>query len=147
MGEEEYIKERLENQIRWYSKKSQFNQKWFKTLKIVEITLASLIPLVAGLGDSLPYTTIIVGSFGVLIAISSGVSSLYKFYEHWIEYRTTAESLKHELYLFKTKCSPYDKDDALCELVARCEALISKENSRWTTLLREKKLNETKTVN
>jgi hypothetical protein len=33
MTEEEYIEERLNDQIIWYSKKSQTNQKWFKRLR------------------------------------------------------------------------------------------------------------------
>ena len=37
MTEEEYLTERLEDQLNWYDKKSQFNQKRFKRLRTVEI--------------------------------------------------------------------------------------------------------------
>jgi len=40
MKEEEYIQNRLDDQINWYSNKRQFNQKWFKRLRIVEIRTA-----------------------------------------------------------------------------------------------------------
>lgn len=44
MNKEEYIKQRLEDQINWYDKKSQWNQRLYKSLKAVKIMLAILIP-------------------------------------------------------------------------------------------------------
>ncbi len=132
MDEDEYLKDRLEDQIGWYSKKSQTNQKWFKRLRLLEIVLATLIPFLAGIGDALPYYQIIIGGVGVVIAIAAGLSAINKYQENWIEYRTTAESLKHEKYLYKTKCKPYDSDDSLQILVQNVESLISKEHSQWS---------------
>lgn len=132
MNEKEYIEQRLKDQIQWYSAKSQFNQRWFKRLKILEITSAALIPFLAGFGPKIPYYQLIIGFLGVVIAVSSGISSIYKFHENWIEYRTTAETLKHELYLFETKSAPYDKENSFQELVQRVESLISKEHTQWS---------------
>lgn len=95
--------------------------------------LATIIPFIAGIGNVIPYHSIIIGALGVIIAISAGLSALYKYHENWLEYRTTAETLKHEKYLFQTKCSPYNNDDAFCKLVQRTERLISKENSKWSS--------------
>jgi hypothetical protein len=132
MDEDEYLKDRLEDQIGWYSKKSQTNQKWFKNLRLLEIVLATLIPFLAGIGDALPCYQTIIGGIGVVIAIAAGLSAINKYQENWIEYRTTAESLKHEKYLYKTKCKPYDSDGSLQILVQNVESLISKENSQWS---------------
>ncbi len=139
MNEEEYIEQRLKDQINWYDKKSQFNQKWFKRLRILEIVSAAIIPFLAGIGPNIPYYQLIIGFLGVVIAVSAGISSIYKFHENWIEYRTTAETLKHELYLFETKCQPYNEDDAFCKLVQRIESLISKENTQWSRNLEKTK--------
>lgn len=127
MSEEEYLKDRLNDQIDWYDLKSQTNQKWFKMLRLLEIVTATIIPLLAGANMS--YNSAIIGMLGVIIAVSVGLSALYRYHEKWIEYRTTSETLKHEKYLFQTRCSPYDTDDAFCELVHRVEGLISKENT------------------
>jgi len=132
MKPEEYIEQRLLDQIKWYSAKSQFNQRWFKRLRILEIVSAAVIPFLAGLGPVVPYYQFVVGALGAVIAISAGISAIYKFHENWIEYRTTAETLKHELYLYETRCSPYDNEEAFCRLVERVEGLISKENTRWS---------------
>lgn len=132
MKEEEYIQNRIDDQINWYSQKSQFNQKCFKRLKIVEIASAAVIPFLAGIGPAFSYYQIVIGSLGVIIAVSAGISSIYKFHENWIEYRTTAETLKHEKYLYLAKCSPYEGDDSFSKLVQRAESIISKENTQWS---------------
>ncbi len=139
MEEDEYIKDRLNNQITWYSNRSQKNQKWFKRLRLIEISSAAIIPFLAGIGSSIPYYQIIIGTLGVIIAVSAGLSSVYKFHENWIEYRTTSETLKHEKYLYLAKCSPYDGNEAFCMLVQRVESLISKENSQWSRHLEKPK--------
>lgn len=132
MQEEEYLDSRLNNQIIWYSEKSRFNQKWHKRSRLVEIVFAAIIPFLAGIGSIVPHHQLIIGTLGVCIAVSAGLSSLYKFHENWIEYRTTAETLKHEKYLFLTKCIPYDDGNGYCKLVQRVESLIAKENSQWS---------------
>ncbi|MEW6609711.1 MAG: DUF4231 domain-containing protein [bacterium] len=140
MTEEEYINNRLNDQINWYSKKSQTNQKWFKWLRLLEIIAAALIPFLAGIGTTIPYHLIIIGALGVIIAVSAGLSALYKYHEIWIEYRTTAETLKHEKYLYQTKCPPYNNNDAFCSLVQRVEGLISKENTQWSRYTEKTKI-------
>ena len=80
---------------------------------------------------------IVVGALGVLIAVSSGVVGLFKFQEHWLQYRTTAESLNHHKYLFLTNSAPYDKEEPYNLLVENIEGLISKENSSWVSFVKE----------
>lgn len=135
MDEKEYLSDRLEDQIRWYSKKSQDNQKYYKRLRLVEIICAALIPFLAGMSDKIFYLKWIIGVLGVVIAISAGASSLCKFQENWIQYRTTAGTLKHEKYRYLTQAPPYNEvgRDNLTELVERVESLISQENTQWAS--------------
>jgi hypothetical protein len=44
MGQDMYIKERLEDQIAWYDKKSQRNQKWFERLRAIALIAGASIP-------------------------------------------------------------------------------------------------------
>lgn len=52
MTEEEYISQRLDNQIDWYSKKNSFCQTWYKALRVVEIIAAAIIPFLSGMGKA-----------------------------------------------------------------------------------------------
>ena len=66
---------RLENQGKWYSKNSAYNQKCYKVLKMVQIVLAASIPIIALIDTS--YTKFIVAIFGALIAILEGIQHLW----------------------------------------------------------------------
>ncbi len=138
MDKELYLKDRLDDQIDWYDKKSQENQKWFKLLRVTEIVCAALIPFIAGMSEFIPYGQIIISTLGIVIAISAGLSSLNKYQENWLTYRTVCETLRHEKFLFLTSCNPYDGDSAFNKFVERVESLISKENSQWSRNARDK---------
>lgn len=132
MNKDEYIKVRLEDQIKWYDDKSQYNQKWFKRLRKAEIICAAAIPFIAGFSETVPHSNVVIGVIGIIIALCAGISALNKYQENWINYRNTCETLKHEKYLFITSCSSYQGDDSFTKFVERIESLISKENSLWS---------------
>lgn len=134
-----YLAERLEDQIDWYDRKSQLNQRWFKRLQVTQIAVAAAIPFLVGiLPEEGMSMEIIVGGLGLIVAVAAGIQMLYRFQEHWIEYRTVCESLKHERFLYLTGTPPYDNPDgAFHKLVLRVERHISQEHSRWIAEMRE----------
>jgi hypothetical protein len=134
---EEYIEQRLSDQIGWYDRKSSANQRWFKRLRFAEIVAAATIPFLSGFaGNSLPIK-IAIGVLGVLVAVVASLLGLLQLQVHWIEYRATAESLRREKFLFLTQTEPYDKDDAFHLLVQRVEAQLSKENTDWAQSMKK----------
>ena len=137
MKEEEYLNNRLEDQINWYSQKSLYNQKWYKMLRLIEIVSAALIPFLSGMHSNLMYSNWLIGGLGVLIAVAAAAGALFKFHEQWIQYRTTSEQLKHEKYIYLTMTHPYDNDNRYHLLVERVENLISKENIFWSQASRK----------
>jgi len=142
MNADEYIAKRLDDQIAWYDRKSLWSQRWYKRLRMAEFVAAALIPFLAAyLAPELSTTKVVIGLLGVTIAVITATLGLYQFQEHWIEYRTTCESLKKEKYLFLTSSEPYtgDSPDRLRLLVERVETLISKENTNWTQYMKKPK--------
>jgi hypothetical protein len=137
MNEEEYLKSRVDNQIKWYSTKSAFNKKMFNRLKMAEIILALSIPLLVYIVAEKD-VNFSVSLIGVTVAVIAGLISLMKYQENWIEYRTTAETLKHEKYLYITKSGPYDGKESFNGFVERIEGVISKENSKWSKVISAK---------
>lgn len=143
MTTNDYLTDRVDDQIDWYDKKSSWNQRLYKRLQILQIAAATSIPILAGFITS--ETTDmkhVVAGMGALIAIISGILSLYKFQENWIQYRTVSESLKHQKYLFLTKTYPYHTDDAYHVLVETVENLIAQENSKWSQYIQQKEKSE-----
>ena len=92
----------------------------FQTITLI----ASASVPVLSIFTSAMWARVMVAILGSATAITTGIVSLYKFREHWIEYRTTAESLKHEKYMFCTRTGLYVGNDAFEILVNRVEALV-----------------------
>ena len=140
MDESEYIKDRLDDQINWYNKKSMKNQKAFKGFQLCLIILAAAIPLLSGFMAQekapaiLPY---IIAALGFFVTIISAILGLYKFQEIWTSYRTTCETLQREKFLYLTKTDPYSDDNAFNELVERVEMLLSTERMSWAALMKK----------
>jgi len=120
--------ERLEDQFSWYDRKSIESQRCYKWLKLLEIAVAASLPVVAAVHSPVWVT----GGLGALIVVLEGVQHLYQFQEHWITYRSTAEALKHERYLYLAQAGPYVGDDRHTQLAERLEGLISQEHAKWT---------------
>ncbi|CAN5752927.1 hypothetical protein BH10BAC2_BH10BAC2_07220 [soil metagenome] len=135
MDKETYLKTRVDDQINWMDGKSSWNQKIYKRLKIAEIVAAALVPMLAGYQtqttDTRSTLGIIIGALGIIIVILSSIRQLNKYQENWITYRTTAESLKREKFLFETGAMPYNDDLAFQKFVINTESLLSKENESW----------------
>ena len=138
MTPEEYLKDRVEDQIAWYDHKSGSNKMWFVILQIVTLAASALVPVFSIFSSDM-WARVTVAILGSATAVTTGIVSLYQFREHWIEYRTTAESLKHEKYMYQTGTGPYMGDDSFSMLVERIEALVSQENTAWQQRLKTPK--------
>ena len=136
-NEDEYLKTRVIDQINWYDKSSAKNKRWFLSFKVLEIILAALIPfLSAYIESSESPLKMIVGILGIIVAVIAGLITLIKFQENWIEYRTVAESLKLEKFLFLAQAGPYKNvDNAFSFFVERFESLISNSTKKWVNYI------------
>ena len=124
---------RLEDQLNWYDTKSSWNKRWYKALRVTQLVLAAFIPVIA-LADA-DWSKWVTAVFGGSIAILEGVQQLNQFGPLWVQYRSTAEYLKHEKYLFLSRSGHYrdiSPEEALCLLAERVEENVSKEHARWT---------------
>jgi hypothetical protein len=130
--EEAYLSSRVFEQITWYDRKSRGNKRIFFLCKVTEIMLALLIPFLTGyLSVAEGGVRAVIGILGVLIAALSGLITLVKCQENWIAYRTIAESLKLEKYLFLLKAGPYQTGEAFPLFVERFESHISDSTKKW----------------
>jgi hypothetical protein len=123
---------RLEDQLQWYDNKSTQSQKWYKRLKLVQISLAVLIPVASHLEPT--YAKWATSIAGALVAILEGVQHVNQYSTLWITYRATAEHLKHEKFLFLSAAGPYkgqDESERLIALAERVEEHVSTEHANW----------------
>jgi hypothetical protein len=132
LPETDPIRERLEDQISWYDRKSLFNQRMFKRIKMIEILAAAVIPFIAAFNP--PHIAWVTGALGVLITVLEGMIHLNQYQQNWIAYRSTCESLRHEKYTYLGKASPYaNVADPHALLAERIESLVSQEHAKWAS--------------
>nr|WP_297935395.1 DUF4231 domain-containing protein [uncultured Lachnoclostridium sp.] len=144
MNINEYMEERVDNQINWYDEKSIHCQKMYKIVQSIEIVLASLIPLLSAYTKYNIIIAILVGVLGSCIAIIESVTKLYKWHENWIEYRTTCELLRYQKHLFITKSFPYNSEPESIDniFIRNIENIISSENNKWKLINSDEKKTE-----
>lgn len=126
--------ERLQDQIAWYGKKSQVNQKRFKLFKVCQIVTAAAIPVAAGV--SAPAW--LVGGAGAFIVVLESLQQLGQYQQNWTSYRSTCEQLKHEQFLFLSQAGPYaGVSDPEATLAEHVESLVSQEHAAWAANRKE----------
>lgn len=136
MNINEYMTQRVDTEIKWYSSKSKYCQKMYKAFQVTEIILAALIPVLSAYSSKRSEIPLIIALFGATITIIQSITKLYKFHENWIQYRTTCELLKYQKYLYLTQSYPYNKTDETIEniFIKNIENIISSENNQWKTM-------------
>ncbi|MEM9916696.1 MAG: DUF4231 domain-containing protein [Bacteroidota bacterium] len=143
MDEPTYMKERVDNQMNWYDKKSITNQHTFKRYRTIVLILSILIPLMAGFVNQLVWLKYVIGAAGAMVAILEGLITQNKYQENWIQYRITAEALKREKYLYQTQVGTYSQSaDAFKEFVLQVEKITSGENAGWSQYIKSKQKKE-----
>ena len=132
-----YLDERYYPQIEWYDKKAIWNQKVYKYLQWGIIILAAITPVFVAIsatwGKAIPIV------LSCLVAIGTASLKTFKYQENWINYRTTCETLRKEIYYYNAKIDDYeDSDESMGLFVKRVETLISRENTMWLTVQKKK---------
>ena len=126
--------ERLEDQIRWYDDKSSFNHRRFKWIKGTQLLAAAAIPVVATLDLAAAFAA----ALGALVVVLEGFQQLNQYQQNWSSFRSTAEALKHEKYLYLASAGPYRHAKRAVPLLAdRIEGLISQEHAKWVSAREE----------
>jgi hypothetical protein len=121
------IGERLDSQLDWYDTKARHSQLWYLVLKVAQIIVAAAIPVLAAAGAS----AAVAGGLGAVVVVLEGIQQLFQFQQNWTRYRSTAEALKREKYLFLAGADPYSGPAREPLLATRVEALVSAETSAW----------------
>jgi hypothetical protein len=120
--------DRLEDQLGWYDRKSIAAQRAYKRVKLSQLIIGAAVPVFAGLQVSAAITA----TLAAYVVVAEGAQQLYQWQTNWVLYRATAESLKHEKYLYLAAAGPYNTDDRHRVLAERLEGLVSQEHAKWT---------------
>ena len=75
-----------------------------------------------------PYIRAVTTTLSLLVVVFVSMESVFHFREQWKNYRSTEQTLGHELVYYRTRCGSYTglgDEDAFQVLVERCESCLS----------------------
>src|ERR1051325_12066131 len=104
MTPDEYMTSRVDDQIAWYERKSAWNQRGFKRMRVLEIFAAAAIPILSGYSQNRLTIQITIALLGGLIAVIAGLVGLFQFQENWTQYRSEERRVGKEC---RFRWSPY----------------------------------------
>lgn len=136
MTQAAYLKERVDGQQKWHSVKSSKYKWWYFILQSISIIGAATIPVISLSSSSEHNVRIAVALLGASAAIAVSASNLFQCRELWVRYRSTAEALKHEKYLYLTGSAPFTDRDSFSLFVNRVESILANQNSGWIDTVR-----------
>ena len=125
--------DRLDEQIDWLDRRAAQHQHWYRTLKLVSIVAAALVPLASA--ASAP--AVVAGALGVVVVIVEGVQHINQHHDTWLRYRGTCEQLRSEKQLFAGGAGAYEgllPEQAQRQLIAAVEAILARESGQWLQL-------------
>jgi hypothetical protein len=138
---DDYLKNRVDDQRDWYATKSAFNKSRYRRYQIIVIIASAIIPVInlaSGWSQDNQYIVhaalLTTSMISAAVAIIIAFTQMEKYFETWILYRTTAEALKREKFLFQNGCAEYfnlSEPDKNRLLVERVETMLSSENSKF----------------
>src|SRR5690348_8691981 len=94
---------RLEEELGWYDRKSQAAQHAYKRVKLAQLAVGAAVPVVAAVSGA----RLVTAGLAAFVVVAEGAQQLYQWQTNWVLYRATAESLKHEKYLYLACAGPY----------------------------------------
>ncbi len=143
MNQEEYMKDRVDNQMNYYSRASRSLKQKHTISQITIISLGLIIPVIVNLeGDwfkmigGSEFIRITTTILSLILAVFSGIANFLKFGELWITFRSTLEALKREKYFFITSSGKYRNSEAGFHIfVENIEAILSNENAEHKQII------------
>lgn len=96
MSPDEYIRNRLDEQQKWFSCKSTENQREYKLLRRLETVCVLLLPVLGMLPIADPWHDIILVLLSAIASYLRFFAGLDSCHDLWLQYRAASEALKRE---------------------------------------------------
>jgi Protein of unknown function (DUF4231) len=140
--ERQFLKLRWLDQLLWIESKAAEAQWFYYRLRLVTIVGAVIVPALVPLttldGSAGRAGQIATWVVSLVVAVSAAVEGFFQFGQRWRNYRSAAERLKIEGWLFFQAAGPYASADgghaqAFGTFASRVEDLIQREVDAYIT--------------
>ncbi|HST48943.1 DUF4231 domain-containing protein [Jatrophihabitans sp.] len=121
--------QQLVAQFRWYNRAATGHRRGYLVLKIVALVLGGAVTVLAAISAPAGLTA----SLAAGIVAAEGLQQVFQMHANWISYRTTAEALRQQAFLYTARVDPYadpaTRRDRLADVV---RTITANENNAWT---------------
>lgn len=141
----EYLVSRYQDQLNYYEKASSANQKKYKNFQWILIIMSTATTILAALPKSESFDAqYIVVACAAIVTILTAALKTFQYQELWVNYRSTAEQLKPEIFYYKFGVGDYGRPDVDKDVtfVSRIETILGKEHDAWPVIKMTKKQSE-----
>ncbi len=132
MNAEEYIQNRVDEQIDWYYERSEAAKLKHRAMRTMELVVAGTVPVLAGFASSNTVGEVLVAVVGASIVVLVALQELGQYHKQWLECRSICDALRQERALYLTGSGPYGAGDLFPQFVQRVEGLIVGERGSWS---------------
>jgi hypothetical protein len=138
----DFLELRWLDQVTWMEARAAKAQRFYYRLRLVTIVGAVVVPALVALNtlNGWPGDAAQIGAWivSLVVAVSAAVEGFFQFGHRWRNYRSTAERLKTEGWLYLELAGPYavvdgSHKDAYPTFVSRVEELIQKDVDVYMT--------------
>lgn len=131
LSPEQYIEERLNDQLRYYDRTATRAKRRYLQSRLVSVIAAALVPVLINV--KFPLSDYVTTALSVLVVLIVSLESVFHFREQWVNSRSTSEALRKEYFQFTSSEGPYatfgdDAKAAFRHFVGRAESMIEVEN-------------------
>lgn len=141
----EFAKIRLCNQLKWYSRHASRNRYWFYALTLLTFVLPGLVTFIniaLASGDNYVITGNLIEDLRTFRPVISSLLSLitstcafclglFRFREHWTNYREPLEKILGLGDLYCAGALPYHESDRAIKFIENVELIIKDEIDQW----------------
>lgn len=142
----EYVKQCLRNCLEGYVMAYHKYKKWYDIVSVIGIIFPTIIIVMNDIqdyGHIKEYCKVTISVLSAVVAIASGLGSLYKWHERSIRHRSCVERIKRETIYYIAGlgryCEPEQKEQLFLQKIA---SIRLQENANWTMSELKQDLNE-----
>lgn len=116
-------------QFRWYDRAASRSRWAYQGLKALTLASGASVTVLAALAAPAALTALV----GGLIVLCEGLQQIGQFHAKWLNYRSTAERMRHEGFLFAAGIGGYGNSERRRDKLARfIEDTVDTEHTAWT---------------
>ncbi|GAA1865447.1 hypothetical protein GCM10009715_10770 [Paeniglutamicibacter psychrophenolicus] len=128
-GAQDLLWQMFSAQFRWYDRAASRSRWAYQGLKALTLASGASVTVLAALAAPAALTALV----GGLIVLFEGLQQIGQFHAKWLNYRSTAERMRHEGFFFAAGVGAYANPERRRERLARfIEESVSTEHAAWT---------------